>query len=453
MKVSDTTKNDKKIAIIGAGISGLAAAWSLKRAGFDVAVFEKETECGGHITQVQAELDNKPININVGSEILYDNYYNLLAFLFMHDLPFQTRNSSIFVETSDHIRWGQSNRNWQKLNKGSGHIRQYENEFNQLFRELKYLYLTDAGDTLVYQSVDSFLYSRKYSEEFIQNYLLPILQVLLITDSPNEALSYSSVILPEMTNSRLLDPISYIPNLVIEGGMKSLVDCIVNFLGDALHTQQAVDRVEISSSGPIIHLEGAPGKKFDEVVFAIGFDKVAKLLSNPSKLAGNIFRQYQSRTTEIVIHQDTSVIPVSAPVDDNFSVFSVDGHYTVDWGRYWYHNPRKVFGTVINRKNPAKIDPSKIFAQKTFTWENFVPYSIAGKQYVRRIQGENQLWYCGLSTIMGFSELCFASGLVIAEKLGATYPFEGYLAAEKVYSKVKQFMSDGHWSLSWFSNY
>lgn len=38
---------DKKICVLGAGLSGLSAAWHLQRRGFDCRVFEKEKEVGG----------------------------------------------------------------------------------------------------------------------------------------------------------------------------------------------------------------------------------------------------------------------------------------------------------------------------------------------------------------------------------------------------------------------
>ena len=41
-----------KIAVIGAGISGLAAAWSLQRAGKRVTLLEADDRLGGHANTV-----------------------------------------------------------------------------------------------------------------------------------------------------------------------------------------------------------------------------------------------------------------------------------------------------------------------------------------------------------------------------------------------------------------
>ena len=47
--LSKKPSNNKRIAIIGAGIAGLSAAWFLEKEGFEVEVFEKENALGGAI--------------------------------------------------------------------------------------------------------------------------------------------------------------------------------------------------------------------------------------------------------------------------------------------------------------------------------------------------------------------------------------------------------------------
>ena len=48
MENSNSTKN-KKVAVVGAGIAGLTAAYELQKAGFEVRVFESEATAGGRI--------------------------------------------------------------------------------------------------------------------------------------------------------------------------------------------------------------------------------------------------------------------------------------------------------------------------------------------------------------------------------------------------------------------
>ena len=45
---------NKKAIVIGAGVSGLTAAWELKNRGFDVVVLEKSDRCGGVISTFES---------------------------------------------------------------------------------------------------------------------------------------------------------------------------------------------------------------------------------------------------------------------------------------------------------------------------------------------------------------------------------------------------------------
>lgn len=79
---AQTTK-DKSIAIIGAGVAGLSAAWLLKNQGYSVTVFEQDKEIGGKLRQVipferlskeclEAEINrikNSGINFNLNTTL------------------------------------------------------------------------------------------------------------------------------------------------------------------------------------------------------------------------------------------------------------------------------------------------------------------------------------------------------------------------------------------------
>jgi len=75
-------KCDKKIAIVGGGPAGLAAAWILKKHGFHVTIFERESKIGGclclipdsrldkkHLTNIETEIRNTGIKIKTNKYI------------------------------------------------------------------------------------------------------------------------------------------------------------------------------------------------------------------------------------------------------------------------------------------------------------------------------------------------------------------------------------------------
>jgi len=50
-----SSKPKKRVAVIGAGIGGLAAAIRLAATGFEVEVFEKNPRLGGRVDRLEAE--------------------------------------------------------------------------------------------------------------------------------------------------------------------------------------------------------------------------------------------------------------------------------------------------------------------------------------------------------------------------------------------------------------
>lgn len=55
LKTKYVPYNNKTVAVVGAGISGLTAAWWLKNRGFRVIIFEKEAQIGGELNLIPEE--------------------------------------------------------------------------------------------------------------------------------------------------------------------------------------------------------------------------------------------------------------------------------------------------------------------------------------------------------------------------------------------------------------
>ena len=62
----------KRIAVVGAGISGLVAAAELHRAGHDVQVFEAGGYPGGHTNTIEVETPAGPLPVDTGFIVFND---------------------------------------------------------------------------------------------------------------------------------------------------------------------------------------------------------------------------------------------------------------------------------------------------------------------------------------------------------------------------------------------
>ncbi len=76
---------NKKIAIVGAGISGLACAYDLQKKGFEVVVFEKEAIVGGRMSSQKK--DN--LIFDIGANHLCNLYDNMKELCKELDIPFE----------------------------------------------------------------------------------------------------------------------------------------------------------------------------------------------------------------------------------------------------------------------------------------------------------------------------------------------------------------------------
>jgi len=68
------------------------------------------------------------------------------------------------------------------------------------------------------------------------------------------------------------------------------------------------------------------------------------------------------------------------------------------------------------------------------TWRHFlfvVPW-------VRFMQGRQHTWYCGAYTLFNTHELAIVSGLAVAQRLGAEYPFDHDDLAATQFDKLMQ---------------
>jgi cyclopropane-fatty-acyl-phospholipid synthase len=64
-----------RVAVVGAGISGLAAAFDLAKAGTNVVLYEKEEHLGGHATTVSFDGVDLDLGFMVFNRVFHTNFF------------------------------------------------------------------------------------------------------------------------------------------------------------------------------------------------------------------------------------------------------------------------------------------------------------------------------------------------------------------------------------------
>lgn len=78
--IKGTTNNPKKVLVIGAGLSGLAAAWELKMAGHEVTVLEARLRPGGRVSTIREPFANG-LYAEEGAAAYSNTYTHALKFI------------------------------------------------------------------------------------------------------------------------------------------------------------------------------------------------------------------------------------------------------------------------------------------------------------------------------------------------------------------------------------
>ena len=87
-----------KVAIVGAGISGLGAAYELAKAGVHVVLYEKESYIGGHAKTVHFDGVDLDLGFMVFNRVInYTPFYNLCSPFFYLLCPFHYRFYRVFI--------------------------------------------------------------------------------------------------------------------------------------------------------------------------------------------------------------------------------------------------------------------------------------------------------------------------------------------------------------------
>ena len=90
---------EKKIAVIGSGIAGVASAYYLQRSGYQVSLFEAGSYFGGHTNTVDVSLDGHTFPVDTGFLVHNDRTYpNLVPFFEELGVEVHLSNMSFSVQ-------------------------------------------------------------------------------------------------------------------------------------------------------------------------------------------------------------------------------------------------------------------------------------------------------------------------------------------------------------------
>ncbi|MFN2424939.1 MAG: NAD(P)/FAD-dependent oxidoreductase [Candidatus Binatia bacterium] len=411
-----------KIAVVGAGISGLVASWVLRKE-HDVTTFEAGSHIGGHTNTVDVEVGGRRHRVDTGfivyNEKTYPNFCRLLGLLGVATQPsemsFSVACERTGLEYATHSVGGLFARRRSAMEAGFYLMLADIVRFNRRGKAL----LRDAGDGD--ESLRSFLEREGFSRRFVEHYVVPMGAAIWSAD-PTGFLDFPArTFVRFFENHGLLDPREAPQWRVVAGGSRSYVDALTAPFHDRIHTNTPVLSARRDSDGVRLLLRDGLTLRFDHVVMACHSDQALRLLEDATGDERDVLGAVRYQANQVTLHTDASLMPArpAAWASWNYRIPAEAGGalaLTYDMNRL--QNIRSAEPLLVSLNSEHRIDSRRVLGRYRYHHPVYDQQAIEAQRERSRIDGIERTHFCGAYWGHGFHEDGVRSALAVGERFG-----------------------------------
>ncbi|MFD8755169.1 NAD(P)/FAD-dependent oxidoreductase [Kitasatospora sp. NPDC059577] len=306
------TPERRRIAVVGAGVAGLTAAWELRRAGAAVELFEADGRLGGHAhTQRVPAPDGRRLALDTASLIHDERTSPHLARL-LSDLGVPTRDADMSISVHCQgcgLAYAGADGPAGLLARPDPPLR---HRYLRLLADIprfrararRLLATPGASDP----TLRDFLLDECFSGYFLHHYLIP-LAAAAPPRAPEPAGDH-----PARHLFALLDHHGLLTETgppawrTVTGGSAAYVRRIADRL-TTVHRNTPVRAVHRHLDGVTLTTGDGRRAEADAVVIATHADQALELLADPTRAEREVLAAFRHTSTPTVLHRDASVLP------------------------------------------------------------------------------------------------------------------------------------------------
>lgn len=461
MAIRNNTPQKEKVAIVGGGIAGVAAAWALHRSGFSVELFEKTPHLGGNAKSFAWPTDNgttaAPVFVVAWPKGTYHNYEQLLGEL---GIPTTDMPISYFIRSpsGDFCQDGATElherlaRDFSRYHRMVRFIARVNRLFTPSMRRWRHasLYHFSYFNPMNLIPLCWMMALFGVSREFWERIFVPVHSSTFITVHQR---SIPAVLAP------LLEDIVPLESPSRMATWQQAPDAVFTRMTQdfASHVHTNCEIVSVTTSADGVELRDAGGRCFqaDRIIFACDSISALTTISKPSWLQRQLLGavKYVDDTdptfSKAVLHGDTTVFPEEhrqriASEFNTYAEIAEDGRlestFVVSSHLPVLKDANRACLVTFNSRKAIQGVHKEIRLVRCN--HHLCLQNLIIMMALRFIQGRNRTYYCGsFTTPEGGHDLSFLSGLVIARALGASYPFSAdHVAAVTDFRQLQTLM-------------
>ena len=413
----------RRIAVIGGGISGLAAAYLLSDR-HSVALYEAEPRLGGHARTVLAGRNgDQPVDTGF---IVFNkvNYPNLCAMFDALSVP-TVASDMTFGASIDDGRLEYGLRNARAL-------------FAQPSNALRPAFLRMIRDILAFNarahaaagdddlSIGDLLDRLGTGPWFRDYYLLPLSGAIWSTPAEGILHFPARPLVRFFDNHALLSHSGQHQWFTVAGGSVEYVRRLQDRLeraGVDLRAGTPVRAVRRGPDGVTVETSTAGPERFDEVIMATHSDDALALLADPSRAERADLEAIRYQPNRAVLHADARLMPRRRAVWSswNYSEPRGAGPDRIEL-TYWMNSLQPIphdDPLFVTLNAAHRIDPRLVQDEVTFRHPVYDLPAARARAAIAERNGTRSTWFCGAWMRDGFHEDGFASALDVVRAITA----------------------------------
>ncbi|WP_344771508.1 NAD(P)/FAD-dependent oxidoreductase [Aeromicrobium panaciterrae] len=418
----------RRIAVIGSGVSGLTAAYVLRKDN-DVTVFEADDHIGGHAhTHTVTDIDATH-RVDSGFIVHNDRTYPLLRRLFA-ELDVEVHPT----EMSMSIHCDGCGLEYAGGRGGKGVFAQRRRvadprylamlvgvkKFGRLAQKL----LESEECASDPQTYGDFLRRHGFSEYFISHYAIPVVSCVW-SSGHDDALAYPARYLFTFLRHHGFLSVKGSPQwYTVSGGSGTYIDKVTAAVGDV---RKANAIRQITRKPDSIELIDAAGNlhQADAVVIATHADDALALLTDATDDERRVLGAFEYSRNETLLHRDASQLP-TAPAARSSWNYRMDGcaqRSDRTAVTYWMNKLQGIESSepfLVTLNASERIDSSKVVARMDYTHPIYTPESVAAQGELKDLFTDRTV-FAGAYHGWGFHEDGCRSGVDAAHALGTAW--------------------------------